>query len=113
MHGCVACRHWLRRRRARSAALLVVTLGLLVAVPRVLVKSSHAELAAFSLFTGLVLLVVTAAAARWIHEFARATISEDGTRLIIDNPHPDYARAAVTMGAERSPLRTGESTNEQ
>ncbi|WP_147283519.1 hypothetical protein [Rhodococcus sp. AG1013] len=112
-HGCVACRRWLRRRRARSAALLAVTLVLLIAVPRVLVESSQEGLAALSLFAGLFLLVVTAAAARWIHEFARATVSEDGTRLIIDNPHPDYARAAVPMGAERSPLRTGESTNEQ
>lgn len=49
------------------------------------------------------MLVITAASARWINEFARATVSEDGTRLIIDNPHPDYARAAVAMGAERHP----------
>ncbi|GBF17253.1 hypothetical protein Br6_04659 [Rhodococcus sp. Br-6] len=49
------------------------------------------------------MLVVTAASARWINEFAHATVSEDGTRLIIDSPHPDYARAAVAMGAERNP----------
>lgn len=51
------------------------------------------------------MLVVTAASAGWLLEFARATVSEDGTHLIIDNPHPDYARAAVAMGAEGNPLR--------
>ncbi len=50
------------------------------------------------------MLVVTAASARWLLEFARATVTEDGTRLIIDNPHSAYARAAVAMGAERNPL---------
>ncbi|NKZ93655.1 hypothetical protein GS966_28220 [Rhodococcus hoagii] len=51
------------------------------------------------------MLVVAAASARWLLEFARATVNEDGARLIIDNPHPEYARAAVAMGAERNPLR--------
>ncbi|WP_460973701.1 hypothetical protein [Prescottella soli] len=104
-HGCAACRRWLRRRRARSAALLAVTLILLIAVPSALGESSQEGLTALSLFAGLGLLVVTAASARWIHEFARTTVSGDGTRLIIDNPHPDYARAAMTLGAERNPLR--------
>ncbi|MDH6680574.1 hypothetical protein M2284_004803 [Rhodococcus sp. LBL1] len=104
-HGCVACRRWLHRRRARSAALLLVTLILLIAVPKALTESSHTGLASLSLFAGLGLLVVTAASARWIHEFARASVSEDGTRLIIDSPHPNYARAAVILGAERNPLR--------
>lgn len=102
-HGCAECRRRLRRRRARSAALLMVTLLLLIAVPRALAESSQDGLVALSLFAGLGMLVITAASARWINEFARATVSEDGTRLIIDNPHPDYARAAVAMGAERHP----------
>ncbi|WFR71727.1 hypothetical protein P9209_23625 [Prescottella defluvii] len=66
---------------------------------RVLTRGSHRP----SLFAGLGLLVVTAASARWIHEFARTTVSEDGARLIIDNPHPDYADAAMAMGSERNP----------
>lgn len=102
-HACAACRAWLRRRRARSAALLVVALLLLIAVPRTLAGSGQDGLVALSLFAGLGMLVVTATSARWINEFARATVSEDGTRLIIDNPHPEYARAAVAMGAERHP----------
>lgn len=102
-YGCAECRRWLRRRRARSAALLVVALLLLIAVPRTLAGSGQDGLVALSLFVGLGMLVVTAASARWINEFARATVSEDGARLIIDNPHPDYARAAVAMGAERHP----------
>lgn len=103
-HGCAACRSWLRRRRARSAALLVVTLLLLIAVPRALAESSQEGLVALSLFAGLGILVVTATSAGWLRGFARATVSEDGTRLIIDNPHPKYMRAAVAMGAERLPL---------
>ncbi|MBM4638401.1 hypothetical protein GS448_01690 [Rhodococcus hoagii] len=102
-HGCPACRGWLYRRRARSGALLVITLLLLIAVPMALAESSQDGLVALSLFAGLGILVVTAASARWINEFARATVSEDGTRLIIDNPHPDYARTAVALGAERHP----------
>ncbi|NKR25138.1 hypothetical protein GS479_07070 [Rhodococcus hoagii] len=102
-HGCAECRRWLRLRRARSAALLVVTLLLLIAVPRALAESSQDGLVALSLFAGLGMLVVTAASARWINEFARAAVSEDGARLIIHNPHPDYARAAVARGAERHP----------
>ncbi|NKZ86489.1 hypothetical protein GS982_31230 [Rhodococcus hoagii] len=35
-HGCAKCRRWLRLRRARSVALLVATLLLLIAVPRTL-----------------------------------------------------------------------------
>lgn len=84
-------------------ALLVVALFLLIAVPMALAESSQDGLVALSLFAGLGILVVTAASARWINEFARATVSEDGTRLIIDNPHPDYARTAVALGAERHP----------
>ncbi|UNQ36625.1 hypothetical protein [Prescottella equi] len=103
-HGCTECRRWLRRRHARSAALLVITLLLLIAVPMALAESSQDGLVALSLFAGLGILVVTAASARWINEFARATVNEDGTRLIIDNPHPDYARTAVAMGAEPYPL---------
>ncbi|NKS98832.1 hypothetical protein GS498_21030 [Rhodococcus hoagii] len=86
-------------------ALLVATLLLLIAVPRTLAESAQEGLVALSLFAGLGMLVVAAASARWLLEFARATVSEDGTRLIIDNPHPDYARVAVAMGAERNPLR--------
>ncbi len=82
----------------------MVALLLLIAVPRTLAKSPQEGLVALSLFAGLALLVVTAASARWLLEFARATVSEDGTRLIIDNPRPEYARAAVAMGAERHPL---------
>ena len=100
-YGCAECRARLRRRRARSMALLAVTLLLLTAVPMALAESSQDGLVALSLFAGLGMLVVTAASARWINEFARATVSEDGTRLIIDSPHPEYARAAVAMGAER------------
>ncbi|ORL10319.1 hypothetical protein A6I85_19185 [Prescottella equi] len=85
-------------------ALLVATLLLLIAVPRTLAESAQEGLVALSLFAGLGMLVVTAASARWLLEFARATVTEDGTRLIIDNPHPAYARAAVAMGAERNPL---------
>ncbi|UNQ41309.1 hypothetical protein MPC38_08720 [Prescottella equi] len=81
----------------------MVTLLLLIAVPRALAESAQDGLVALSLFAGLGMLVVTAASARWLLEFARATVSEDGTRLIIDNPHPDYVRAAVAMGAERNP----------
>lgn len=103
-HGCAACRRWLRRRRARTAALVAVTLLLLVLVPKALAGSPQDGLVALSLFAGLGMLVVTAASARWLLEFARASVSEDGTRLIIDNPHPDYARAAVAMGAEGNPL---------
>ncbi|WP_146176523.1 hypothetical protein [Rhodococcus sp. OK519] len=103
-YGCAACRGWLHRRRARSAALLVVALLLLIAVPRVLAESSQDGLVALSLLAGLGMLVVTVASARWLLEFARATTSEDGNRLIIDSPHPKYARAAVAMGAERIPL---------
>ncbi|WP_139793037.1 hypothetical protein [Prescottella equi] len=84
-------------------ALLVATLLMLIAVPRTLAESAHEGLVALSLFAGLGMLVVTAASARWLLEFARASVSEDGTRLIIDNPHPEYARAAVAMGAERHP----------
>ncbi|WP_064077659.1 hypothetical protein [Prescottella equi] len=102
-HGCAACRRWLRRRRARTAALVAVTVTLLIAVPKALAESSRDGLVALSLFAGLGMLVVTAASARWLLELARASVSEDGTRLIIDNPHPDYARAAVAMGAERNP----------
>ncbi|OQQ26120.1 hypothetical protein A4U94_22540 [Prescottella equi] len=102
-HGCARCRAWLRLRRARSVALLVATLLMLIAVPRTLAESAHEGLVALSLFAGLGMLVVTAASARWLLEFARASVSEDGTRLIIDNPHPEYARAAVAMGAERHP----------
>ncbi|WP_221273816.1 hypothetical protein [Prescottella equi] len=83
----------------------MVTLLLLIAVPMALAESSQDGLVGLSLFAGLGMLVITAASARWINEFARATVSEDGTRLIIDNPHPDYARVAVVMGAERNPLR--------
>ncbi|WP_157383617.1 hypothetical protein [Prescottella equi] len=83
----------------------MVTLLLLIAVPVALAESSQDGLVALSLFAGLGMLVVTAASARWVLGFARASVSEDGTRLIIENPHPDYARAAVAMGAERSPLR--------
>ncbi|NKS78263.1 hypothetical protein [Prescottella equi] len=82
----------------------MVTLLLLIAVPRTLAGSGQDGLVALSLFAGLGMLVVTAATARWINEFARAAVGEDGTRLIIDNPHPDYVRAAVAMGAERHPL---------
>ncbi len=103
-HGCAKCRRWLRLRRARSVALLVATLLLLIAVPRTLAESAQEGLVALSLFAGLGMLVVTAASARWLLEFARATVTEDGTRLIIDNPHSAYARAAVAMGAERNPL---------
>ncbi|NKR50315.1 hypothetical protein GS545_13995 [Rhodococcus hoagii] len=102
-HGCADCRRWLHRRRARSAALLVVALLLLIAVPRTLAESGQDGLVALSLFAGLGMLVVTAVSARWALEFARATVSEDGTRLIIDNPHPEYARAAVATGAQRNP----------
>ena len=100
-HGCTECRRWVSRRHARSAALLLVAMLLLIAVPVALAESSQDGLVGLSLFAGLGVLVITAASARWINEFARATVSEDGTRLIIDNPHPDYARAAVAMGAER------------
>ncbi|NKT03987.1 hypothetical protein GS485_03255 [Rhodococcus hoagii] len=57
----------------------MVTLLLLIAVPRALAESSQDGLVALSLFAGLGMLVVTAASARWINEFARATVSEDGT----------------------------------
>ncbi|NKR97117.1 hypothetical protein [Prescottella equi] len=86
-------------------ALLVVALFLLIAVPMTLAESSQDGLVALSLFAGVGMLVITAASARWINEFARVTVSEDGTRLIIDNPHPDYVRVAVAVGAERNPLR--------
>ncbi|MFM1723896.1 hypothetical protein ABEU20_002468 [Rhodococcus sp. PAM 2766] len=102
-HGCAECRGWLRRRRARSMALLLVALLLLIAVPMALAESSQDGLVALSLFTGLGMLVVTAASARWHLEFARTTVSDDGARLIIDKPHPEYARAAVAIGAARNP----------
>ncbi|MDP8016213.1 hypothetical protein GS894_06875 [Rhodococcus hoagii] len=104
-HGCTECRRWVSRRHARSAALLLVAMLLLIAVPRTLAGSGQEGLVALSLFAGLGMLVVAAASARWLLEFARATVNEDGARLIIDNPHPEYARAAVAMGAERNPLR--------
>ncbi|NKW71013.1 hypothetical protein GS943_23145, partial [Rhodococcus hoagii] len=40
-HGCAKCRRWLRLRRARSVALLVATLLLLIAVPRTLAESAQ------------------------------------------------------------------------
>ncbi len=63
-HGCARCRAWLRLRRARSVALLVVALFLLIAVPMTLAESSQDGLVALSLFAGLGMLVITAASTR-------------------------------------------------
>mgnify|MGYP006912929564 CR=1 FL=1 len=102
-HGCGECRRWLRRRRSRTAALTVLTLCLLVAVPRTMVEMSQQGLAQVSLIAGVVLIVVTASSARWFHEFARASVSIDGNALVITDAHPDYVREALALGAEKLP----------
>ncbi|MFD4369386.1 hypothetical protein [Rhodococcus sp. NPDC058521] len=51
---------------------------------------------------GLVLLVITARSARWINEFAKASITQDGTQLVVCDAHPDYVREAVALGGEAS-----------
>lgn len=100
-HGCAECRRWLLLRRSRTVVLSITVLCLFIAVPRTLVVTGYESFSGYSLFAGLILLVITAKSARWIHAFAQASITQDGSQLVISDAHPDYVREALLRGAER------------
>ncbi|AOW92043.1 hypothetical protein BFN03_03225 [Rhodococcus sp. WMMA185] len=57
------------------------------------------------LFPGLILAIAAIKSVSTIWELTQADIPEDGTELVIQDPHPDFAREAITLGARQLPER--------
>lgn len=101
--GCRECRRWLRHRRLRSVALFVAVPGLFFAVPRALLGTAYESAIPYSVLASLFILVLAVSSLYWIHKLAKAFVSDDGTRLVIRDAHPDYVREALALGAEPLP----------
>lgn len=108
-HGCRECTRWVWRRRAQTALLAIVAICLLTAVPRALVLASQHGLAQLSLIAGIIVLLFAAKSWNWLVEFSRASVSDNGTRLIISRAHPDYVRASLVAGAHLAPAASRDS----
>ncbi len=57
------------------------------------------------LFPGLVLAIAAVKSMSTIWELTGARIPEAGTEVVVRNPHPGFAREAITLGARQLPER--------
>ncbi|ORI21176.1 hypothetical protein BJI47_17205 [Rhodococcus sp. 1168] len=53
------------------------------------------------LIVGIALAIPTIRSLSTLQEITRALTSEDGTELVVRNPHPAFVQEAITLGARR------------
>lgn len=103
---CPLCRQYLRRRRLMSALLLV--LMAIVITTRISPLSAWVPepFLTFTLIGGIALFIPAMRCLNVSPEITRAQVSEDGTALHVHNPHAEFAREAIAMGAQWLPELT-------
>lgn len=76
-----------------------------------MVLASIPQFVFFSLLASLGALALAAKSWHWVVDFSRASVSDDGSHLVIRDAHPDYVNAALAMGAERLPAGSKKPTS--
>lgn len=98
---CPACQHYRSWRRVLTLTLLTLTALVVTARLNPLVEWLVPEpFLSLTLIGGAALLIPTMRSLSTAPEVARALVSEDGTELLVHNPHPEFARQAIELGAE-------------
>lgn len=96
---CPACRWYLIGRRALSVVLVALTAYLITGPISPLALWMPADLRPALHLIGIPLALPTIRSMSTYKELFRAVVSEDGTTLEVQRPHPDFTVAALAMGA--------------
>ncbi|MEV0945784.1 hypothetical protein [Rhodococcus sp. NPDC049939] len=103
--GCSACRQYRRERRALSLVLVSLTAYLITGPISPLTEWMPADLRSSLHLFGFFLIVPAAKSLGSRLDLSRATVPENGTDLVVRNPHTDFAREALTLGARQQSER--------
>ncbi|RVW01479.1 hypothetical protein EF834_13620 [Rhodococcus spongiicola] len=101
--ACPSCRQYRSKRRALSLALTAPAALVLISPLLPLTDSMPEGSQPLLVFPGLVLAITAAKSVSTIWELTRAEIPVDGTELVVRNPHPEFAREALALGARQLP----------
>lgn len=98
---CPTCRWYVFGRRVMSLVLVALTAVIITGPISPLMEWIHEGPRSLLLIVGIALAIPTIRSLSIFQEITRALTSEDGTELVIRNPHPAFVQEAITLGANR------------